>query len=71
MRSFECFLYLCNVMKSKNNTENTDFQKVEKIPMIQKLAEDKAAICKCVREGGNLEELARKRNIVFSHPFAL
>ena len=51
--------------------ENTDTKKVRRIPMIQKLAEDKAAICKCIREGGDLGKLAKKRNIVFAHPFTV
>lgn len=42
-----------------------------KIPMIQKIWEDKLAISKCIKEGGDLEELARKRNIVFAHPFSI
>lgn len=51
--------------------ENTDKKTVRRIPMIQKLAEDKAAICKCIREGGDLGELAKRRNIVFAHPLSI
>lgn len=51
--------------------ENIEKKNNRRIPMIQKLAEDKAAICKCIREGGDLGELAKKRNIVFAHPFTV
>lgn len=30
---------------------------------IRKAVEDKNALCKCIREGGNLEETAKERGI--------
>jgi hypothetical protein len=51
--------------------KSTENKKVRKISMIQKLWEDKMAISKCIRENGDIEELARKRNIVFVHPLSL
>ncbi|MBQ8703619.1 MAG: hypothetical protein IJ524_04530 [Bacteroidales bacterium] len=51
--------------------ESTDTKEVRVISKIQKIWEDKLAVSKCIREGGDLGELAHKRNIVFAHPFTL
>lgn len=47
--------------------ENTKNKRVV-IPVIQKIWEDKMAISKCIREHGDLNDVARERNIIFAKP---
>lgn len=38
------------------------------ITFAQKMLNDKVAICKCIREKGNIHELAQQRGITFVKP---
>lgn len=36
--------------------------------LLEKMMEDKKAIQKCIREGGDLKKIAKKRNVKFATP---
>ena len=42
--------------------------KTETLSILEKMMEDKKAIQKCIREGGDLKKVAKKCNIRFATP---
>lgn len=42
--------------------------KEETLKLVRKMLADKAAIHKCLREGGDLKKLGKERNIKFATP---
>lgn len=44
----------------KTNNSNTS--------ILEKMLEDKKAIQKCIREGGDLQKVAKERNVKFATP---
>ena len=59
--------YLCNSKRFKTNRAmKTKGKKSTNI--LEKMLEDKKAIQKCIREGGDLKQVAKERNVRFVTP---
>ena len=60
--------YIC---KRKLKIKTNRFMKTTKTKtpnILEKMMEDKKAIQKCIREGGDLKKIAKERNVKFSTP---
>ena len=63
--------YIC---KRKLKIRTNRFMKTTKAKtpnILEKMMEDKKAIQKCIREGGDLKKIAKERNVKFSTPLKL
>lgn len=49
-------------------TKKLNAQAVDKVAFFRKVMDDKRAIHQCIRTGGNLNKLAKKRDIKFATP---
>ena len=60
--------YIC---EKKLNSKTNRFMKTAKnknLSILEKMMEDKKAIQKCIREGGDLKKIAKERNVRFATP---
>ena len=61
--------YLCRGKMLKHRTNRAMKTNTTKsVNILEKMMEDKKAIHKCIREGGDLKKLAKKRNVKFATP---
>ena len=61
--------YICK--RKLLNIKTNRFMKTTKTKtpkILEKMMEDKKAIQKCIREGGDLKKIAKERNVKFSTP---
>lgn len=61
--------YLCKSKVSEHQTNRTMKPTAKKsVNILEKMLEDKKAIQKCIRQGGDLKKLAQKRHVRFVTP---
>lgn len=68
-RKFRKRRYLCTSKVAKLKTNRSMKTATTKsVNILEKMMEDKKAIQKCIREGGDLKQLAKKRHVRFVTP---
>lgn len=68
-QKFKKRYYLCGSKRQRKKTNRTMKSTAKKkLNLLEKMMEDKKAIQKCIREGGDLKKIAKKRNVKFATP---